>query len=260
MRNIAMPTLKRAFYVAVFSFIICQPNSLASLPQQVQEGAGLNSRGFSPLAKKAMPAVVSIRVQLSTKKLAAKGELSDEQLDPFQEEFFRRFFGVPQGFSQQRPDKKAQPPMAGGSGFIISPDGYIATNNHVVTNADKITVILNDGKEYVAEPVGTGDPNTDVALLKIEAKNLPFLRFANSDKLEIGDWVISIGNPLGFRASLTTGVVSAKGRNDLDVSRVEEFIQTDAAINQGNSGGPLLNIDGDVVGMNTAIATTTGGN
>ena len=124
----------------------------------------------------------------------------------------------------------------------------------------EITVVLNDGREFPAKVIGQ-DPNTDVALLKIDAKNLPFVKLGNSDNLEVGQWVVAIGNPLGLQASLTVGVVSAKGRNNLDLSRIEDYIQTDAAINRGNSGGPLLNLDSEVVGMNTAIVTNmaTGG-
>lgn len=214
------------------------------------------SREFASIAKIATPAVVSIRTQYAAKRSEPQRSegWEDQPNDPFQDEFWQRFFGFP---TPQRPEKKA-PKMAQGSGFVVSKDGYILTNNHVVQDADQITVLLNDGREFTAKTIGT-DPNTDIALLKIDGENFPYLKLGNSDQIDIGEWVIAIGNPLGLQASVTVGVVSAKGRNDLDIARVEEFIQTDAAINRGNSGGCLLNLEGEVVGMNTAIASNTGG-
>ena len=147
-----------------------------------------------------------------------------------------------------------QPVVGQASGFIVSPDGEILTNSHVVKDMSEIKVVLNDGREFNAKVVGM-DPNTDVALLKIDAKDLPYLKLGDSNALDVGQWVVAIGNPLGLQASLTVGVVSAKGRNNLDLTRIEDYIQTDAAINRGNSGGPLLNLDAEVVGMNTAIVT-----
>lgn len=214
------------------------------------------SREFASIAKIATPAVVSIRTQYAAKRAEQQRSegWEDQPNDPMQDEFWQRFFGFPQ---PQRPEKKT-PKMAQGSGFVVSQDGYILTNNHVVQDADQITVLLNDGNEFTAKVIGT-DPNTDIALLKIDGSNLPHLKLGDSDQIDIGEWVIAIGNPLGLQASVTVGVVSAKGRNDLDIARVEEFIQTDAAINRGNSGGCLLNLEGEVVGMNTAIASNTGG-
>lgn len=209
------------------------------------------SKEFVQVGKTAIPAVVSITVKLSKK--AAQYDNGDDQGDFSQEEFWRRFFGSP-GVPQKQ-DRKPQP-VAHGSGFSVSEDGYILTNNHVVQDAESITVSFTDEKEYPAKLIGA-DPNTDVALLKIDAKGLPYLQLGNSDHLEIGEWVVAIGNPLGLQASLTVGHVSAKGRNDLDIARVEEFIQTDAAINRGNSGGPLLNLDKEVIGMNTAMVASS---
>lgn len=212
------------------------------------------SKPFIEVAKKATPCVVSIKSQISHKKWSQRNEMWDEPIDPFNDEFWNKFFGFP---APQRPDRKT-PRIAQGSGFVISADGYIFTNNHLVQDADKITVMFNNGKEFPATLIGA-DPNTDVALLKIDATHLPFLVLANSNLLEVGQWVIAIGNPLGFKTTVTTGIVSALGRNDLEIAPIEEFIQTDAPINQGNSGGCLLNLHGEVVGMNTAIATNNGG-
>lgn len=209
------------------------------------------SKAFTELAKKAMPATVFIKAEV-------QAEISQQQqFDPFQDDFFRRFFGGqhPFGLPQQQ---QPQVQQASGSGFIVRPDGYIVTNNHVVKDATKITVVMNDGTELIATVKGT-DPRTDLAVLKVDEKNLPYLEFGNSDELQVGEWVIAIGNPFGLEASLTKGIVSAKGRQDLGLASFEDFIQTDAAINPGNSGGPLLNLQSEVVGVNTAILSRTGG-
>ncbi len=219
-----------------------------------QSAAKQLSKEFTMVAKSATPAVVSIRTQFSANRPRGDWDEAD-QADPFQDEFWQRFFGFP--MPKQNPERKA-PKMGLGSGFLISADGFVVSNNHVVADADQITVVFNGGDEFTAKIVGA-DPNTDIALLKIDGKELPYLKFGDSNDLEIGEWVMAIGNPLGLQASCTVGVVSAKGRTDLDIARVEEFIQTDAAINRGNSGGCLLNLDGEVVGMNTAIASNTGG-
>ncbi len=204
------------------------------------------SLAFTQIAKKAMPATVFIKAEVKA------AETQQMQTSPFHDDLFRQFFG--QNFQMQPP----QPQMSSGSGFIIQDDGFIVTNFHVVKDASQITVILNDGREYAAIVKGS-DPNTDLALLKIEEKDLPFLRFGDSDELQVGEWVVAIGNPFGFDASLSVGVVSAKGRQDLGIASYEDFIQTDAAINPGNSGGPLLNLQCEVIGVNTAIFTRSGG-
>jgi serine protease Do len=218
-------------------------NTGASLLEQT-------SKAFTQIAKKAMPTTVFIKAEIQSE------QNQFQQLDPFQDDFFRRFFGGenPFGLPQQPP----QIQTASGSGFIVRPDGYIVTNNHVVKDATKITVLLNDGREFSATIKGT-DPRTDLAVLKIEEKNLPYLEFGNSDEVQVGEWVIAIGNPFGLEASLTVGVVSAKGRQDLGIASFEDFIQTDAAINPGNSGGALLNLQSEVVGVNTAILSRSGG-
>lgn len=209
-----------------------------------------SSGDFTLVAEKAIPAVVSIQVKSATSSqemlLGADGDPFSEL---FQDEFFNRFFGGKGRFQREPKETIGQ-----ASGFIISEKGLILTNNHVVKGAGAITVTLNDGREMPAKLIGQ-DPNTDLALIKVDASDLPYLKMGNSDELRVGQWVIAIGNPLGLQASLTVGVVSAKGRNNLDLARIEDFIQTDAAINRGNSGGPLLNMDGDVVGINTAIVS-----
>ncbi len=164
------------------------------------------------------------------------------------------FFGNPYGNMNRMPMETS------GSGVILSSDGYIVTNNHVVENADEIEVVLNDNSSFTAELIGR-DPSTDIALLKIDTKELPVLSYGNSDELKVGEWVLAVGNPFNLMSTVTAGIVSAKGRNInlLDInSAIESFIQTDAAVNPGNSGGALVNIKGELVGINTAIASMTG--
>ena len=205
------------------------------------------------LAKALRPAVVNISTtQQGAERrspFSFRGPRGGEE-DPFQE-FMRRFFG-------EGPGGRPRPPAHSlGSGFIIHPDGLIVTNNHVVENATDIKVKLEDGKEYKATVVGR-DPKTDLALIKIDAKNLPAAPFGDSEKLEVGEPVMAIGNPFGLDATVTTGIVSAKGRH-INEGPYDDFIQTDASINSGNSGGPLINLNGEVVGINTAIFSPTGG-
>ncbi len=179
-------------------------------------------------------------------------------LSSFEEEFLRNFFG-------QTPRSSPRQSSGSGSGVIISSDGYIVTNNHVVAKSNHIEVTLNNNKTYEAKLVGT-DKDTDIALLKIDGENLPALRFANSDSVAVGQWVLAVGNPFNLASTVTAGIVSAKGRNinileniqGQNNTAIESFIQTDAAINPGNSGGALINTNGDVIGINTAIATPTG--
>jgi len=197
---------------------------------------------FTVLAKDLTPSVVNI----STKMTVGGGGLPPGFSTPFGNEpfgeFFNRYFGeMPRTFETQ----------SLGSGFIISQDGYILTNNHVVENASEITVILHNEKTYSAKVIGT-DSKTDLALIKIDAKGLPTVRLGNSDKLQVGEWVMAIGNPVGRAETVTAGIVSAKGRV-IGSGPYDDFIQTDASINPGNSGGPLFNIKGEVVGINTAF-------
>lgn len=169
--------------------------------------------------------------------------------------FFDYFFGDGGNRMQQAPIRQGA-----GSGVIISPDGYIVTNNHVVDDADEISVVLNDKREFKAKLVGA-DPSTDIALIKIDEKGLPTLKFSNSDNLKLGEWVLAVGNPFNLTSTVTAGIVSAKSRDigiNPDQMRIESFIQTDAAVNPGNSGGALVNTRGELVGINTAIASQTG--
>jgi serine protease Do len=169
--------------------------------------------------------------------------------------FFQYFFGQPQQRLQELPMQEAS-----GSGVIISKDGYIVTNNHVVDQSAEIEVTLNDKRTFKAKVIGT-DPNTDIALIKIEADNLPIIAFGNSDSLKVGEWVLAVGNPFNLTSTVTAGIVSAKARDINIISsqmRIESFIQTDAAVNPGNSGGALVNTRGELVGINTAIASQTG--
>ncbi len=212
-------------------------------------------KAFAGIAENASPAVVGIK----TEKSVSRGYKSPfgGPSDPFGDDFFEHFFrrGLPRRRSPQPKSRQ----LSQGSGFIISADGYILTNNHLVGKADKITAKLADGRELEAKLIGT-DPESDIAVVKIDADKLTTLGLADSDKLEVGEWVIAIGNPFGLSHTVTAGIVSAKGRNRVGLAAFEDFIQTDAAINPGNSGGPLLNLDGKVVGINTAIVSRSGGN
>ncbi|MEZ5314916.1 MAG: DegQ family serine endoprotease [Chlamydiales bacterium] len=214
------------------------------------------SKGFAKVAKKANPAVVYIESQEGDKneKTPSGRGLFENPFNQFHDDFFNRFFGFPY-LDQPKPRKRE---TVRGSGFIVANNGYIVTNNHVVENAKKVTVTFNSGKKFTAKIIGT-DPKTDLAVIKIDQENLPYLSFADSEALEVGDWAIAIGNPFGLQETVTVGVVSAKGRSQLHIADFEDFIQTDAAINPGNSGGPLIDIEGDVIGVNTAIVSGSGG-
>jgi serine protease Do len=210
--------------------------------------SSIPSINFVDVAGKAVHTVVHIKTTYGGEVSQKKESMEEYFFDPF-EQFKNKL--IPQG-----------PQEASGSGVILTPDGYIATNNHVIDNASKIEVILNDKRSYVAELVGN-DPETDLALLKIEESDLPFLSFGNSDDIQVGEWVIAVGNPFNLTSTVTAGIVSAKGRN-INLLRqnteyaIENFIQTDAAVNPGNSGGALVNVKGELVGINTAIASQTG--
>ena len=215
------------------------------------------SDAFSHIVKQSSPAVVSIEVKKELRRQPRP--FSNPKDDPF--DMFPWFFG-PQQPRQEAPMPRGPVPYGQGTGFIISADGYIVTNHHVVGQADEVNVTLADGREFEAELVGS-DPETEIALIKIDGKRLPTIPLGNSDDIEVGEWVLAIGSPFGFQHSVTAGIVSAKGRGN---SRMmggpdfyADFIQTDAAINPGNSGGPLLNADGEVIGMNTAIFSRSGG-
>lgn len=226
------------------------------------------SRAFAGVAEQASPAVVFIRVE-STLEVNQQNPFGSPFNSPFNspfgDDFFDRFFEDqnPQAPRQQQPPQRRA--VAQGSGFVFSLDkglltdkAYILTNNHVVEGADEILVSFQDGREFEAEITGT-DAASDVAVLEIETSDVDVLPLGDSSALQVGEWVVAIGNPFGLSHSLTVGVVSALGRTRVGISDYEDFIQTDAAINPGNSGGPLVNLDGEVIGINTAIASRSGG-
>ncbi|MDZ7754307.1 MAG: DegQ family serine endoprotease [Gammaproteobacteria bacterium] len=240
-----------------FSLLAICALVLFGLAPVTQAAKGLPD--FTRLVEQYGPAVVNI----STTQKRGKGSAMPHGLQipdipkdsPFYE-FFERFFGekgeIPQ---QQLPEEYRSESL--GSGLIISGDGYVVTNHHVIQDADKVIVRLSDRREFVAEVVGS-DPRSDLALLRIEAANLPVVRIGRSEDLKVGEWVLAIGSPFGFEHSATAGIVSAKGRS-LPSDNYVPFIQTDVAINPGNSGGPLFNLDGEVVGVNSQIYSRTGG-
>jgi serine protease Do len=248
--------------------------AVLAAPAQALDGgvASLRETGkaFASVGRAVSPSVVFIRVEgqgaaTAESPLATPfgGEL------PFGDEFFRRFFGdrlpgIPRGQAPQGPRSEPRA-MGQGSGFVFAAQSglladktYIMTNNHVVEGAERIRVTFQDGREFDAEVTGR-DPQSDVAVIEIKTGGLPALALGDSAKLEVGEWVVAIGNPFGLSHTLTVGVVSATGRTSLGINDYEDFIQTDAAINPGNSGGPLVNLDGAVVGMNTAIFSRSGG-
>lgn len=206
-------------------------------------------QAMAEVADVVKPAVVNISTTRTEK-------IEESPLAPFFEDpFFRRFFGDRFGHPQLPKERKT---VSLGSGVIVSPDGYILTNNHVVKNADKIKVILSDKREFDGKIIGT-DPKTDLAVIKIDANKLPTISWGDSDKLKVGEIVIAIGNPYRLSHTVTLGIVSAVGRANVGIADYEDFIQTDAAINPGNSGGALVNARGELVGINTAIFSTSGG-
>jgi serine protease Do len=211
---------------------------------------------FAPIVRNAQPAVVSIT---STK--VVKTPSADEGLSPFfNDPMFRQFFGDGPSRRGTRPGQPSERREQGlGSGVIVSPDGYILTNNHVIEGANDIKVYLSDKRELTARLIGA-DPKTDIAVVKIDAKNLPTLAIADSSQAQVGDIALAIGNPFGIGQTVTMGVISATGRGNLGIEDYEDFIQTDAAINPGNSGGALINASGQLIGVNTAILSRAGGN
>src|SRR5258708_5677452 len=247
-----------------------------------QSAPAVQLPSFAPLVKKVTPAVVNISV--TEKAGTGDGDLAQNQdqdqdqdtgpdqggprqgfpQSPF-DEFLRRFFeqqgqpfgkqGQPFGNTPQQPHAQR---VALGSGFIIDPSGYVVTNNHVVANADKVTVIFQDNSKHPAKVIGR-DSKTDLALLKIDAKEpLPYVSWGDSNAAQVGDWVLAVGNPFGLGGTVSTGVVSARGR-DIHAAPYDDFLQIDAAITRGNSGGPTFDLKGEVIGINTAIYSPSGG-
>lgn len=219
-----------------------------------ENGATVPMVDFEKAATRSAPAVVHIRTLTKAKQVAGTPDMNDNAL--------KDFFGDGLGDLFKGQDIPGREQRASGSGVSISSDGYIVTNNHVVDGADELLVTLNNKKDYTAKVIGK-DPASDLAVIKIDAKNLPFLTFANSDNVHLGQWVLAVGYPLNLETTVTSGIISAKSRS-LGIngrksnSPVEAFIQTDAAVNPGNSGGALVNVDGDLIGINSAIASPTG--
>jgi|WetSurSiteA1Bulk_404760.scaffolds.fasta_scaffold00458_3 serine protease Do len=234
--------------VAVFAYSALLDNKekevIAGTQQpvnMVKLTAGLDSStDFTYAAEKTINTVVNVKTQSTVQ---------------YRNPIYEFFYG-------DRYQGEEEPVMGIGSGVIITADGYIVTNNHVIENSDKVTVTLNDKREFTAKVVGT-DHSTDLALLKVEAEGLPFITFGNSDVLKVGEWVLAVGNPFNITSTVTAGIVSAKGRSMdiiMDNYKIESFIQTDASVNRGNSGGALVNLKGEMIGINTAIVSPTGGN
>ncbi|MCI5120055.1 MAG: DegQ family serine endoprotease, partial [Candidatus Electrothrix sp. AUS4] len=246
-----IPRLNIMAFLALCIFLLTTQAGATNLDHDIAM-LDRSAKAFSSVVRKAGPAVVYIAVEKTS-----KGINGHSQLDMLNDPFFEHFFGKKFDRFRQEPSPFKQ--HGAGSGFLISSEGLILTNNHVVDDADTIRVRLADKREFTASVVGT-DPQSDVALIKIDGSNLPTLSLGDSDKLEVGEWVIAIGSPFELSQTVTVGVVSAKGRSRMGISDYENFIQTDAAINPGNSGGPLLNIHGKVIGINTAIFSRTGGN
>lgn len=247
--------------VAAVLFTTHTPVQGATPQEAVAAAKGLGD-AFSQISAQASPSVVSIQVEKDVKEgMAIEG---GQPMSP--EDFFEYFFGPRQerrmnprmNPGREAPPKERSVPYGQGTGFILSADGYIVTNHHVVGEADKIWVKLTDGRRLEAKRIGS-DPDTEIAVIKVEADNLAALPLGDSDQIKVGEWVIAIGNPFGLENTVTAGIVSARGRGNVGIVDYADFIQTDAAINPGNSGGPLLNLDGQVVGMNTAIYSRSGG-
>jgi serine protease Do len=229
-----------------------EPYTPPALDQRPIESTPSGRTSFAPVVKKVTPGVVKVFTSAKVRTTGYNG-MSD------MDEFMRRFFGEQMPRNNRNRDFGYQRQRGIGSGVIITKDGYILTNNHVVDGADDVKVAMQDGREFTAKVIGR-DPKTDVAVIKIDAKDLPFVPMADSDKVEVGDFVLAIGNPFGIGQTVTTGIVSATGRAGAMGLDYEDFIQTDAAINPGNSGGALVDAEGRLIGINTAILSGSGGN
>ncbi len=235
-----MSLLARTSLFLLFSLFMLAAQ--ASLPIVDSQGQRLPS--LAPMLEKVTPAIVNV---------ATTGTISIKQNPLFNDPFFRRFFDIPETPRQRQTQSL-------GSGVVVDAEkGYILTNNHVIDHADEIQVTLRNGETHKAKLIGT-DPDTDVAVIQIEAKNLTAIPLADSKKIRVGDFVVAIGNPFGLGQTVTSGIVSAIGRSGLGIEGFEDFIQTDASINPGNSGGALVNLNGELVGINTAILSQSGGN
>jgi serine protease Do len=247
MSNVAKPVVRALAFCAgpVMALVLIMQASTAFAKSAPDS--------FADLAEKLLPVVVNIS---TTTVIEGREGPSMPQLPPGSpfEDFFKEFFDR----NQQQQQKRQRNVTSLGSGFIISSDGYVVTNNHVIQDADEITVILHDDTQLEAEIIGH-DPKTDLAVLKVKSDGkLPSTSFGNSDKSRVGDWIVAIGNPFGLGGTVTAGIISARGR-DINSGPYDEYIQTDASINRGNSGGPMFNLDGKVIGINTAIFSPSGG-
>jgi len=265
-----MNATKRMRTLGFFALIVAvsvATNLTTNLISHQKEGANFQSNqlpvGYARFAHaaNAMETDFTVAAELTVHAVVhvtTKTPVRSQQMEGFQNDpFFQYFFGVPK---QQNQPREMPMQEASGSGVIISNDGYIVTNNHVVDGSSDIEVTLNDKRTFKAKVIGT-DPNTDIALIKIDAKDLPVIVFGNSDSLKVGEWVLAVGNPFNLTSTVTAGIVSAKARNINIINsqmKIESFIQTDAAVNPGNSGGALVNTHGELVGINTAIASQTG--
>lgn len=231
------------FFALTFGYLQKSDTDTPVLSPDVAAAESINGpmQNFAPLVKRVKPAVVKVISET----------IVERRLSPFGDDLFDRFFNLPRQRRQERVEGV-------GSGFFISADGYLITNNHVVKDAVKIKIITLDNQQFTAKKIGT-DPKTDLALLKVKGKNLSFIELGDSSKSEVGEWVLAIGNPLNQDLTVTSGIISAKGRQ-LGIAEYEDFLQTDAAINRGNSGGPLVNMEGKVIGINSVIISPVGGN
>lgn len=250
-------SLRRLVISTLFIMLVWSPASVFAESKDSIATLRQMGKAFASIAEKASPAVVGVKSERTVTREYRQSPFGDPYSDPFGDDLYEFFFGPRRRQQRQQPRRYQEPRSAQGSGFIISADGYILTNNHVVDGAEKIEIELTDGRKFTAKVIGT-DEDSDVAVVKIDAQNLNYLELADSDTLEVGEWVLAIGNPLGLSHTVTAGIVSAKGRSGFGLAVLENFIQTDAAINFGNSGGPLINLDGKVVGINSAIAGSTG--
>ncbi len=228
------------------------PEVSTDIPQ-VHDLLSQISEAFEESAANVSSSVVSIFAEQTVQTQSPFGLPDDAFKDFFGEDFFKRFFGTPTPRDEKRTVRSL------GSGVIVTKDGYILTNNHVVANAEKLSVVVGDNKTYEAKIIGT-DPPTDVAVIKIDANNLPAARLGDSDEVKVGQWVIAVGNPFQLFHTVTHGIISAKGRSSVGLADYEDFFQTDASINPGNSGGALADMESNVIGINTAIASPSGGN
>jgi len=256
--------LGAAAFVATpdFNLSLNYPAAMAqNLTEQARRLPAPN--GFADIVEQVKPAVISVRVKVDNgSETIGRGNTDMENVPPGLREFFRRF-GMPDGMPGQGPGMGPRGGRGGhqtitgqGSGFFISADGYAVTNNHVVDKAESVEVKTDDGKTYKAKVIGT-DPRTDLALIKVDGASFPFVKLADKPP-RIGDWVLAVGNPFGLSSTVTSGIVSARGR-DIGASAYDDFIQIDAAVNKGNSGGPAFDVEGNVIGVNTAIFSPSGG-